>query len=92
MTSRVPELGEDCTDNNSSFGGSLLATIDEFLDRMKVMAEELLHLKTTLNSPSNSQSKPLVKQVRHIKSDLATNHESKQWAGELIVVLPPALI
>jgi hypothetical protein len=64
MSCHVPESGEDSTDNGSC-GSALIATVDEFLDKMKYMAEELLHLKTTLNSPSNTQSKPLVKQVSY---------------------------
>lgn len=60
MTSPIPETTEDCPD----VGTSVLLQIDNFLDKIQPMLDELQSLKTNLKSPTSSQSKTLVKQVK----------------------------
>lgn len=60
MTSPVPDVSEDCPDS----GTSILAQIDNFLDKIQPLLDELTNLKGNLKSSSSSQSKTLVKQVR----------------------------
>jgi len=69
MTCQIPEIGEDCTDMGN--GSSMITRIDEFLDKIRLTGEEIMLLKTNLSSPTNSQSKPLVKQVCYMVPDFS---------------------